>query len=189
MDRILKNGRVSGNQKEEQNRFGINVSDPEVVRVCFRRSRISKIMSSSRPSFAVVKAMTKKFTNSLSEMLAADHPVLRRFNRRSLLFSTSTFLAIDPGADKDHIVWLYVDIANTKASIVIERAVWDISGGVVIWTELPDDQFDGMTIDDFVCCLKDKRWTLVCQTGPISKLSVEAKNAFESYLNDCLVSY
>ena len=147
---------------------------------------ISKTMPSSRPSFAVVKGLSRKFTNSLSEMLAAGFPVLQRFQQRSLLFSTSTFLAIDPGADKDHVVWLYVDVDNTKVCIVIERSVWEISGGVMIWTELPDDEFDGMTVDDFVCCLKDQRWTLVCQSGPISKLSIEAKNAFESYLNDSI---
>ena len=146
-------------------------------------------MTSYRPSFAVVKGLSRKFTTSLSEMHAAGYPVLRRFHQSSLLFSTSTFLAIDPGADKNHVVWLYVDRYNTKASIVIERSVWEVSGGVMIWTELPDDQFDGMTIDDFVCCLEDQRWTLVCQSGPISKLSVEAKNAFESYLNESLVQH
>ena len=42
-------------------------------------------------------------------------------------------------------MWLYVDKGYTKARIVIEQKSWDALGEVMIDTELPEDQFDGIT--------------------------------------------
>lgn len=145
-------------------------------------------MTLSRPSFSVIKGLSRSFTKNLSQMIAARYPVLERFGEDSrLLFSTKTFLAVDPNGDRDHIMWLYVDKSFTKARIVIEQKTWDAYGEVMIDTELPDDQFDGMTVDVYQCSFIQNRCSLMCHKRHVSELSVQTKIAFESYLSESLV--
>ena len=118
-------------------------------------------------------------------MLASQYPVLDSFKKDSAyLFSIKTGLAVDPLVDQKYIKWMYVDKSFTKASIVLERNSWDATGQLMIWTELPDDQFGGMTVDVFICNHDDGRWTLILQTkNSVSDLSERAKTAFESFLD------
>ncbi len=117
-------------------------------------------------------------------MLALRYPVLDRFTKDSYLFSIKTGLAIDPLIDQKYIKWIYLNKECTKASIVMERNSWDATGQLMIWTELPDDQFGGMTVDVFICNHVAGRWTLTLQMqNSVSDLSEQAKSAFESYLD------
>ena len=118
-------------------------------------------------------------------MLASRYPVLDRFTKDSAyLFSINTGLAVDPLTDQKHIKWMYVDKNCTKASIVLERNSWDATGELMIWTELPDDQFGGMTVDVFICDHVAGRWMLTLQMqDSVSELSERAKSVFESFLD------
>lgn len=139
----------------------------------------------SRPSFASLKDLCRGFTQSYAQMLASRYPVLDRFSIESAyLFSTKTSLAVDPLADQAHIKWMYADRDFTKASIVLEQEYWDATGQLMIWTELPDDQFGGMTVDVFICSYVAGQWTLTLLVKSlISDLSEQAKIAFESFLD------
>ena len=50
-------------------------------------------------------------------------------------------------------------------------------------TELPDDQFEGVTIDVYRCWFVQNRCSLTCRKKHFSELSVQTKVAFENYLN------
>ena len=131
--------------------------------------------------------LSGNYTKSLSQMVALHYPVLERFGEEfELLFSTQSFLALDPKADSDHVMWLYVDKKFTKARVVNEKKSWDANAEVMVDTELPGDQFDGTTVDVYWCSLVQDRWSLVCQQRYISELSTQTKIAFESYLSETL---
>lgn len=119
-------------------------------------------------------------------MLALRYPVLDRFSKDSAyLFSIKTGLAVDPLIDQKYIKWMYVNKNCTKASIVLDRNSWDATGEIMIWTELPDDQFGGMTVDVFICDHVAGQWTLTLQMkNSTSDLSAQAKSAFESFLDE-----
>ena len=79
---------------------------------------------------------------------------------------------------------MYVDKQHTKASIVLEQRSWDATGQTMIWTELPDDQFGGMTVDVFICSHVAGQWTLTLQMKQSnSDLSETAKRSFERFLD------
>ncbi|KAL3139279.1 hypothetical protein ABBQ38_003619 [Trebouxia sp. C0009 RCD-2024] len=59
-------------------------------------------------------------------------------------------------------MWIYVDRDYTKATIAIERHAWEASGEVMIWTEMPDDQLDGMTVDVFDSSFVHDKWSMMC---------------------------
>lgn len=141
--------------------------------------------ASGQKSFYAVKLLSQSFTKTFLEMSKASYPVSERFAPdTALVFSTKTALALDPRADANHIMWIYVDRDYTKATIAIERHAWEASGEVMIWTEMPDDQLDGMTVDVFDSSFVHDKWSMMCHKTQVSELSVQAKNAFDSYMNN-----
>ena len=94
--------------------------------------------------------------------------MLDRFAKDSTyLFSIKTGLAVDPLIDQKYIKWVYVDRNFTKASIVLEGNSWDATGQLMIWTELPDDQFGGMTVAVLICNLltpRSHQWRIIRNT-------------------------
>ena len=161
-------------------RIGSGLSQPPSS-----QSGLISMSQTSRPSFANLKKLCRGFTLSCAQMLASRYPVLDRFTKDSAyLFSIKTGLAVDPLIDQKYIRWMYVDRSFTKASIVLEGNSWDATGQLMIWTELPDDQFGGMTVDVFICNHVAGRWTLTLQMkNSVSDLSERAKSAFESFLD------
>lgn len=122
--------------------------------------------------------------------MLAKHPVQETFDAGcKYLFSPTTFLGLDLRSDAKHIVWVFVDKGNTLATVVVEHDAWDRLGEIMIWTELPDDQFKDMTIDRFVYASKDDiEWTLVNQKSTWqSPLSIMTQAIFQSYLNSIII--
>ena len=121
----------------------------------------------SRPSFASLKKLCRGITLSCAQMRPSQYLVLDKFTKDSAyLFSTKTGLAVDPLIDRKYIKWMYVDKNCTKDSIVLNRNSWDATGQLMIWTELPDDQYGGMTVDVSICAHIAGQWLLTVQIKP-----------------------
>ncbi len=116
-------------------------------------------------SFETLKHYSSDFSESFAAMLKKGIPVGDRFDKMSrYVYSPNSDLAVDPRTDRNHLKYLCTDKSGLTVSIVLHHDAWDTQKKLMVWTQHPDDEYEGVEVDFFSVGRTKHQYVLICDT-------------------------
>lgn len=126
------------------------------------------------------------FCENFLGMLKTCPQVSGRFDKTSdYRYSTHIALALDDRTDSDSLKLLCTDKNGLTISIVTSEDMWNRQQQLMIWTQMPDDEDEGVEVDFFLVRQEASKYVLTCsKIKAPSVCSLHAKTSFETMLSD-----
>ena len=142
------------------------------------------------PSFEEIKSESEACF-SLTHRQGYSAKAAQKISARPVYkFAPAVPFALLTTSDERHLQFVFVDKEHFRSIVILEEDTWRSRGEVLITTEYPYDEDDGVAVDTFVCRFSKNNFVLdSADEHHLTSLASESRLAFELFLKSLPLVY